>query len=269
MELGLCGMSLGLKKNLSQTTFSPIIICLCPAVRSPTPSGFGPSCQPFSSPHYPPPQVFEMLNGRPPFSNFENQYATMMHVAGLKSTEDFIPDGVDKLSKAFLRRCLQVHHLRPPPLKSPLLLYLLQVEPDNRDTTPDLLQSEWFLQHPEDLVSQASVASTCLVPLTQTASPFVLSGSMQAAPSTGKPSSQSSASSFRGASGSSRAHQESAEGSSGGARASKQQGFETLPRTSLDSDVDSVKISHSDSDESEIEDDVKDFNPMHSYTGDY
>eukprot|EP01063_Lacrimia_lanifica_P037268 TRINITY_DN7601_c0_g1_i1.p1 TRINITY_DN7601_c0_g1~~TRINITY_DN7601_c0_g1_i1.p1 ORF type:complete len:536 (+),score=159.12 TRINITY_DN7601_c0_g1_i1:145-1752(+) len=87
--------------------------------------------------------VIEMLRGKPPFSDFENQYTTMMYVAGLRDAEKEIPENVNEQAKDFLRRCLKV-------------------DPDARDTTTQLLQVDWFANHPEDVVPAAGAGATPL-----------------------------------------------------------------------------------------------------------
>jgi serine/threonine protein kinase len=52
--------------------------------------------------------VLEMLSGKPPFSEFANQYAAMFHIAGLTSTASMIPEGLSAEGMDFLAQCLRV-----------------------------------------------------------------------------------------------------------------------------------------------------------------
>ena len=75
--------------------------------------------------------VVEMLTGKPPFSQFSNQYATMMHVVELQDGDVPLPDGhtATPACRDFLQRCFRI-------------------DPRNRPTPTELLHHRWITLPP-------------------------------------------------------------------------------------------------------------------------
>jgi hypothetical protein len=74
--------------------------------------------------------VVEMLQGKPPFSHFSNQYAIMMHIAELKVGDFPVPPNLSESCCNFLQKCFEPN-------------------PDARATIDDLLNHDWILNPPQ------------------------------------------------------------------------------------------------------------------------